>query len=158
MLGAGTGSRVKSRLLRIGEVAETCGVSVDTVRHYERRGLLPPATRTEANQRVFSPQAITRVLLVRRGLQFGFSLKELAVFMESRDHGVAPCHAVRGAAEQILKRVEAQLVELTRRRKMMRKTLHDWDARLANTRGGAPARLLEALPLSTARSAKPTPA
>jgi DNA-binding transcriptional MerR regulator len=146
MLNAGTGSRVKSGLLRIGEVAEACGVSVDTVRHYERRGLLPPATRTEANQRVFPAQAVDRVLLVRRGVQFGFSLKELAAFMKSRDKGVAPCQAVRGAAGQILDRVEAQLAELTRRRRMMRKTLEEWDARLAGAPASTPARLLEALP------------
>lgn len=151
MLDAGTGSRVKSGLFRIGEVAEACGVSVDTVRHYERRGLLPVALRTDANQRRYPQQAIARVMLVRRGVQFGFSLKELAVFMTARDKGQAPCHAVRGAAAQILKRVEAQLVELTRRRKMMKKTLRDWDARLADTRGSAPARLLETLPPSTPR-------
>ncbi|MEO8678906.1 MAG: MerR family DNA-binding transcriptional regulator, partial [Vicinamibacterales bacterium] len=144
MLEAGTSSRVKG--LRIGEVAEACGVSVDTVRHYERRGLLPAARRTDANQRVFPPQAINRVMLVRRGVQFGFSLKELAVFMKSRDKGVAPCHAVRDAAEQLLERVEAQLTELTRRRRAMRNTLRDWDARLANAPANQPARLLETLP------------
>jgi MerR family mercuric resistance operon transcriptional regulator/MerR family copper efflux transcriptional regulator len=144
MLEAGTGSRVKG--LRIGEVAEACGVSVDTVRHYERRGLLPAAFRTDANQRMFPPRAINRVMLVRRGVQFGFSLKELAAFMKSRDKGVPPCHAVRGAAEHILERVEAQLAELTRRRRVMRKTLKDWDARLASAPANQPARLLETLP------------
>lgn len=145
MLEAGTGSRVKG-LRRIGEIAAACGVSVDTVRHYERRGLLPAAARTEANQRVFPAQAITRVVLIRRSLQFGFSLKELAVFLKSRDKGVAPCRAVRGAAEQILERVEAQLAELTRRRRVMRKTLRDWDARLASAPANMPAHLLETLP------------
>lgn len=145
MLEAGTGSRGKG-FLHIGEVAGACGVSVDTVRHYERKGLLPLAIRTEANQRLFPPQAIARVTLVRRGLQFGFSAKELAVFMQSRDKGVAPCRAVRGAAEEHLSRVEAQLAELTRRRRAIRRTLRDWDARLASAPAGQPARLLETLP------------
>jgi DNA-binding transcriptional MerR regulator len=133
--------------LRIGQVAIACGVSVDTVRHYERRGLLPAASRSEANQRQYSRQAIPRVQLVRRGLQFGFSLKELAAFMQARDTGVPPCRAVRGAAEALLARVDAQLAELTRRRTIMRKTLRAWDMRLANTPENTPARLLEALPL-----------
>jgi len=155
MVGAGTGSRVKGGLLRIGEVAEACGVSVDTVRHYERRGLLPAAARTAANQRLFPQQAIARVTLVRRGVQFGFSLKDLAAFMKSRDQGIPPCRAVRGAAERLLARVEVQLAELIKRRRIMRETLCDWDARLATAPGGGPARLLEALPLpAAARNAR----
>jgi DNA-binding transcriptional MerR regulator len=138
-------------LVRIGEVAAACRVSVDTVRHYERRGLLPRASRTGANQRLYPRQAIARVLLVRRGLQFGFSLSQLAVFMKSRDTGVAPCHAVRGAAELLLEQVEEQLAELTRRRRLMRKTLRAWDVRLAATPADMPARLLEALPSSPRR-------
>jgi DNA-binding transcriptional MerR regulator len=145
MLEAGTGSRVKG-LLRIGEVAAVCGVSVDTVRHYERRGLLPAASRTEANQRVFPAQAIARVALIRRSVQFGFSLKELAVFLKSRDQGVPPCRAVRGAAELLLERVEAQLADLVRRRRIMRRTLRDWDVRLASAPANMPAHLLETLP------------
>lgn len=148
MLEAGTGSRVKG-LLRIGEVAAACGVSVDTVRHYERRGLLPAAPRTEANQRMFPAQAIARVALIRRSVQFGFSLAELAVFLKSRDKGVAPCRAVRQAAGQILERVEAQLADLTKRRRTMRRTLRDWDVRLTNAAPNTAARLLEALPATS---------
>ena len=132
--------------LRVGQVAAATGVSADTVRHYERLGLIPKALRTEAGYRQYPAQAIPRVQLVQRGLQFGFSLKELATFLKARDKGTPPCRAVRSAAEQLLSRVEQQLKDLVRTRTVMRKTLREWDVRLSATPLNAPARLLEALP------------
>lgn len=135
--------------LRVGQVAAATGVSADTVRHYERLGLIPKASRTEAGYRQYPAQAIPRVQLVQRGLQFGFSLKELATFLKARDKGTPPCRAVRTAAEQLLTRVEQQLKDLAKTRTVMRKTLREWDVRLSATPPNAPARLLEALPLQT---------
>ena len=134
------------RALRIGEVARACGVSVDTVRHYERIGVLRAAPRTEAGYRLYSSAAIDRVRLVRSAVQFGFSLTELATFLRARDRGSPPCRAVRAAAQQILDRVDAQIAELLETRQWMRTTLQDWDTRLARTREGGPAHLLESLP------------
>lgn len=134
------------RPLRIGEVARAAGVSVDTVRHYERIGVLRPAPRTGAGYRIYSPEAIDRVRLVRRALQFGFSLTELATFLRARDKGGAPCRAVRAAAQHIMERIEAQIAELLETREWMRTTLDEWDHRLARTPAGAPARLLDHFP------------
>jgi DNA-binding transcriptional MerR regulator len=134
------------RALRIGDVARACGVSVDTVRHYERIGVLRPAPRTDAGYRLYSPAAVDRVRLVRSAVQFGFSLKELGTFLRARDKGSPPCRAVRAAAQQIMDRVEAQITELLETRDRMRTMLHQWDKRLAHTREGAPAHLLEDLP------------
>jgi DNA-binding transcriptional MerR regulator len=131
--------------LRIGEVARAAGVSVDTVRHYERIGVLRTAPRTGAGYRLYSQEAIERVRLVRSAVQFGFSLTELATFLRARDQGAAPCRAVRAAAQQIMDRVEAQITELLQAREWMRTTLQEWDQRLARTRPGTPARLLDDL-------------
>jgi DNA-binding transcriptional MerR regulator len=133
------------RVLRIGEVARACGVSVDTVRHYERIGVLRTAPRTDAGYRLYSPAAVDRVRLVRSAVQFGFSLTELATFLRARDKGSPPCRAVRAAAQHIMDRVEAQIAELLETREWMRTTLQEWDTRLAHTRDGAPAHLLEDL-------------
>lgn len=132
--------------LRIGEVARAAGVSVDTVRHYERIGVLRAAPRTDAGYRLYSRDSINRVQLVRSAVQFGFSLKELALFLGARDKGAPPCRLVRAAAQQIMDRVEAQIAELLETREWMRTTLREWDQRLARTRPGDPARLLEDLP------------
>ena len=82
-------------LLRCGEVAKRCGVSPDTVRHYERLGLLPRATRTAAGYRQYPDSACRRVRVVRGALRLGFTLRELGEVMVVRDGGGAPCHAVR---------------------------------------------------------------
>ena len=137
---------MNQRPLRIGQVARAAGVSVDTVRHYERIGVLRPAPRTDAGYRVYSQDAIGRVRLVRSAVQFGFSLTELVAFLHARDSGAAPCRAVRAAAQQIMDRVEVQIAELLETRARMRTTLHEWDQRLARTRPGTPARLLDHLP------------
>ena len=140
-----------TRLL-VGQVASASGVSVDTVRYYERMGLLPPAARTASGYRHYPPQAVARVGLVQRALQFGFSLKELAEFLKARDAGTPPCRAVRDAAERLLGRVEEDLAALKKARARMRRTLRDWDVRLAESGDRAPARLLEALPVVRATS------
>ncbi len=141
---------MSARLLRIGDVAKAAGVSVDTVRHYERIGVLRRAPRTSSGYRVYQAEAIERVRLVRSAVQFGFSLNELAVFLRARDNGSPPCRAVRAAADQIMARVEAQIAELLDTREWMRTTLREWDHRLAGAAPGEPAKLLEGLPRSTA--------
>jgi DNA-binding transcriptional MerR regulator len=131
--------------LRIGEVAERTGVSVDTIRHYERLGLLPKAARTSAGYRQYSPSAVERVRLVRHALRFGFSLRDIAGFLRVRASGGQPCRDVRAAAERILTAVDQRIAELTAARTDMVQTLRNWDRRLARTPVNRPARLLEFL-------------
>jgi DNA-binding transcriptional MerR regulator len=132
-------------VLRIGQLAECTGVSVDTIRHYERRGLLPKATRTSAGYRQYPLSAVDRVNLVRHALRFGFSLLEIAGFLRVRASGGTPCRDVRAAADRILAAVDQRIAELTIARKEIRHTLREWDRRLARTPPNRPAKLLESL-------------
>jgi DNA-binding transcriptional MerR regulator len=120
-----------TEVLQIGELAERTGVSVDTIRHYERLGLLPKAARTNAGYRQYAPSAVVRVRLVRHALRFGFSLRDVAGFLRVRESGGRPCRDVRAAAERILTAVDQRIAELTAARKEMSRTLRDWDRRLA---------------------------
>lgn len=61
--------------LRIGQVAARTGVSVHTIRYYERIGVLPKPARTNAGYRQYSESSVLRIRLVRNAVQFGFSLK-----------------------------------------------------------------------------------
>jgi len=140
-----------SEVLRIGQLAERTGVSVDTIRHYERLGLLPKATRSTAGYRQFPPSTVDRVRLVRHALRFGFSLSDVAGFLRVRASGGTPCRDVRAAAERILTAVDQRIAELTAVRKDMSRTLRDWDRRLARTPANRPAHLLEALEAETDR-------
>lgn len=129
--------------MRIGELAGLAQVSRDTLRHYERVGVLPPATRGPNGYRVYSPAALDRVRLVRRALALGFRLSDLATALRARDAGETPCRAVRQLAARKLESVEHEMAALADRRHALRKTLRDWDRRLAHTQRGRQARLLD---------------
>jgi DNA-binding transcriptional MerR regulator len=128
-----------------GELARLAGVSTDTLRHYERKGVLPRPRRTANGYRRYPATALQRVQLVRRALAVGFTLEELAAILSARERGRAPCREVRALAARKLAEVETRLAELIALRAELRATLQDWDARLARAAPDARAGLLEAL-------------
>jgi DNA-binding transcriptional MerR regulator len=130
---------------RSGEIARRAGVSSDTLRHYEQKGLLAKPRRLENGYRVYPPEALDRVRLIQGALAVGFTLDELARLLRARDRGQPPCREVRAMAEQKLHDVERQLEDLSRFRDALARTLREWDVRLSNTNDRRPARLLEAL-------------
>jgi DNA-binding transcriptional MerR regulator len=132
--------------MRIGDVAAKAGVSTDTVRHYERLGLLPPAPRGANGYRQYPDSAVRRVLTIRSAVQFGFPLKDLRGFLESRAAGRPPCAAVRAQAARLLTEVDAKIRDLQEARRQMRRTLAAWDTRLSALGPGQPAGLLDLLP------------
>jgi DNA-binding transcriptional MerR regulator len=132
--------------MRIGQVAERAGVSADTIRHYEKLGLIPGVTRSEGGFRSYGPESLRRVLLVRRALVFGFSLAELQGYFTARDRGSAPCRQVRQAAGKKLQAVEEQMRELRAVRDAMRRVMLEWDEALSGASDGAKLHLLDRLP------------
>jgi MerR family Zn(II)-responsive transcriptional regulator of zntA len=74
-----------SKTLRSGALADAAGVSPDTIRHYERIGVLQRASRTDSGYRVYPASALERVLVVQRALRIGFTLAELAEVLKARD-------------------------------------------------------------------------
>ncbi len=131
--------------MRSGELADAAGVSPDTLRHYEKAGLLPAPRRLSNGYRVYPPEALEVVRLVQRGLAIGFSLAELAVFLKARRAGAPPCKTVHAMAMDRLDGLERQIESLSRFRDCFRDVLNDWTERLAETPDGSPARLLETL-------------
>ena len=132
-------------MFRAGELAQACGVSTDTLRHYERVGVLARAERTQAGYRQYPVEAVGRVRMVRRALTLGFSLAELARIFRVRERGGAPCREVRAMAAGKLEEIERQLEELRELRDYWRDLLVEWDRRLGSTPEGARAGLLEAI-------------
>lgn len=137
--------------MRIGEVAERAGVSADTVRHYERVGLLPRAPRRANGYREYTEAAVRRVLTIRSAVIFGFPLKDLRRFLEARAAGRPPCAAVRAHAQQLLTDVDVRIRELQHARRQMRRTLKAWDVRLSQLRPGEPGGLLDTLTMPRPR-------
>lgn len=135
----------KNGFLRSGELARLAGVSAETLRHYERKGLLVKPRRSRNGYREYPPSTLDRVRLVQRALSVGFTLNELARILKSRDTGGVPCRDVRGLAERKLEEVEAQLSQLTHLRDDLRALLKDWDELLTGRTRTERVGLLEAL-------------
>ena len=126
-----------------GELARMCGVSPDTIRHYERVGVLPAAVRGENGYRRFPREAAGRVMLIRRAIAIGFSLAEVARILKQRDSGSPPCRTVRALAGEKLEALDRRIAEMVATRDDLARLIEQWDARLATTREGEAARLLE---------------
>lgn len=122
-----------------------CGVSPDTIRHYERVGVIPHAARGANGYRSFPRAAVERVKLVRRAVAIGFSLEEIARILRQRASGAAPCRSVRAMASEKLTELDRRIAEMTAMRDELRNIIDEWDARLSATPEGEPARLLETL-------------
>jgi DNA-binding transcriptional MerR regulator len=144
-----------SKALRSGSLAKAVGVSPDTIRHYERIGVLPPASRTESGYRVYPTSAVERVLVVQRALRIGFSLAELAELLKARDAGGAPCRRVYQLAQEKLKGIEADIAALKRTKRYLEKVLSDWEQRIRRTGPGQKSHLLHSLSEALINSGAP---
>jgi DNA-binding transcriptional MerR regulator len=128
-----------------GELARLAGVSTDTLRHYERKGVLPTPSRSRNGYRRYAAESLERVRMVRSALAIGFTLAELAKILKARNAGRAPCREVRDLAAQKLDKVQAQLTDLAVLRDELKATLRDWDSLLLQTGSERRAGLLESL-------------
>jgi DNA-binding transcriptional MerR regulator len=131
--------------LHSGELARLTGVSSDTIRHYERMGILPESPRTASGYRLYGRNAVGSVQLVQRALRLGFTLAELSEILQVRDRGGVPCHHVLNMAEEKLGSLQQQIKELRRTQRYMRQLVRQWRAKLANTEPGSRAMLLHSL-------------
>jgi DNA-binding transcriptional MerR regulator len=132
--------------MRSGQLARQAGVSTDTLRHYERLGLLPLPQRTAGNYREYPLASAQRVELIQRALMIGFSLAELKTILAVRDKGGAPCRRVRNLLRSKIRNLDQQIKNLVSLRAEMNRLSRDWDTRLRRTRSGQAARLLESVP------------
>jgi MerR family copper efflux transcriptional regulator len=114
--------------MRIGEFADAVGVSVDAIRFYERRGVLPTAPRTPGGYRTFGRRDLDRVRLARRLQQLGLTIGEVVDTLSAHDAAGASCSSERWRLDQVEARIDAQLAELRRTRRLIREALAGCDA------------------------------
>lgn len=98
--------------MKIGQVAEEAGVSVDTVRFYERRGVLPAPDRMPSGYRTYTPAAVQRIRLARRLQALGLTLDEVIGALHATDRGDVSCASERWRLEAVLDRIDAKIAEL----------------------------------------------
>lgn len=109
---SGVWSRVKGWMMRIGEIADRSGVTVDTVRFYERLGVLPNPEREPSGYRDYAPETVERIQLTRELQAIGFTLNEIIDALAAHDAGGATCESERWRLDAVLERVDAKLAEL----------------------------------------------
>lgn len=106
--------------MRIGEFAQRAGVAIDTVRYYERQGLLPPPLRRASGYRSYGAADISRLRFVRRAKMLGFTLEEIRGLLALSGRREDDMSGLKAAAAEKLADVEVRLQELTRIRDGLR--------------------------------------
>lgn len=106
--------------MRIGELASTAGVAVDTVRYYEKIGLLPAPARTASGYRVYAAADLKRLKFIRNSKDLGFSLEEIHQLLEALAGPSADRGQVCDLAKARLEEIDSQLKRL----KDIRESLH----------------------------------
>ncbi len=106
-----------ARGYRIGEVAKRLGMSVDTLRYYERIGLLPAVQRSASGLRYYGEHDLARLRFIRRAQAMDFKLAEIASLLELREAPQRSRPAVRALAEGKLAEIDARLAALAELRR-----------------------------------------
>ena len=109
------------------ELAGACGASTDTLRHYERKGLLAKPQRTPAGYRRYPSDTVDRVRLIQRALVVGFSLDDLTRVLRERDPGGAPCRGVRALLDARLADLSARIRDLKSLKLELASLARVWD-------------------------------
>ena len=113
--------------MKIGQVADLATVSVDTVRFYERRGVLPVPERTASGYRTYTTATVERIRLARRLQQLGFTLDEVIDALHATDRGDISCQSERWRLESVLDRIDTKIAELKTARRQVQDVLSACD-------------------------------
>ena len=112
--------------LLIGELAKQAGVKSDTVRFYEKQGLLSKPTRTAAGYRVYDEAALKQLRFIKQAQSLGFSLQEIQRILTLRGEGRTTCKCVLAIAEATLSETERKLKELQNFRDGLKRHVQEW--------------------------------
>ncbi|NOX90198.1 MAG: MerR family transcriptional regulator [Calditrichaeota bacterium] len=101
----------------IGQLSRMSGVSVETIRFYERKGLLSPARRRSSGYREYTENEFKRLKFIRKAKEHGFTLKEIEELLELRLSPESTCGDIKERAELKLRIIKKKIAELTQMRK-----------------------------------------
>jgi MerR family transcriptional regulator, copper efflux regulator len=114
--------------VKIGEVAARAGVTIDTIRFYERRGVLPAAARRPSGYRDYPDSTVARIRMARDLQQLGFSLDEIIDALRAHDAGGVTCASELWRLGAVLDRIDARIADLRRTRRAVVATIADCSA------------------------------
>ncbi len=110
--------------LTIGQVAKQTGVGVETLRYYEREGLVEEPPRRDSGYRQYPEDVVKRVHFIKRAQQLGFSLKEIAELFALRVDPTTPARSVKQRATAKLADIECKIEELLRMKRDLEEITH----------------------------------
>ena len=102
--------------LTVSKLAEQVGTSADTVRYYERIGLLPETDRSPSGYRLYGDEAVERLRFIKRAQRFGLKLEAIAELLDVRQRGLCPCGHTRRMLEERVEELDEELSSLARLR------------------------------------------
>jgi MerR family mercuric resistance operon transcriptional regulator len=111
------------RGLSIGGLAHKSGVNLETIRYYERIGLMPKPDRTEGGHRSYAEGDIRRLSFIRRARELGFPLADIETLLVLEENGGSPCSQVRAIAASHLETVEKKIADLEHLRETLAATV-----------------------------------
>jgi Hg(II)-responsive transcriptional regulator len=124
----------EGRTLRVGQVARAAGVRPDTVRYYEREGLLAPAPRRPSGYRAFPPDAVRRIRFIKRAQELGFTLQEIRELLELEARDETECAPVLEIARRKAARVREKIADLETILEALEELIHACTHRRAGLR------------------------
>lgn len=126
--------------MKIGELSRATGTNIETIRYYERIGLLPAPSRTAANYRSYGDGHRARLAFVRHSRDLGFTIEEIRSLLDLSDHPERDCADADRIATRHLQQVEEKIAQLTLLREELTRIV-------GRCRGGiaADCRVIEAL-------------
>ena len=102
--------------LTVGQLAARAGVRADTIRYYERSGLLPEPNRTDGDHRRYGPADLDRMLFIRGAQRLGLRLAEIRELLSVRDTGVCPCGPAETLLSEHIGEIDREIARLARLR------------------------------------------
>jgi DNA-binding transcriptional MerR regulator len=124
--------------MKIGEVAVGAEVSVDTVRFYERRGVLPAPRRRPSGYREYAPSTVERIRMARALQHLGFTLDEIIDALRAHDTGTATCESELWRMDAAIDRIDARIAELRQTRRALTATVKECRAGRCRFGGSGP--------------------
>lgn len=104
---------MQQQKLAIGSLSQQSGCKIQTIRHYEDIGLLPPPKRTNGNHRLYNTGHIDRLIFIRRGRELGFSISDIRELFELSENPDASCEKASGIAKRHLEKIKKDKASLS---------------------------------------------
>ena len=109
--------------LTIGQLSKLTSVNIETIRYYEKIGMLPPPPRTEGGRRAYGRLETRMLAFIRRARELGFSLDEIRALLRLGGPEKATCGEVRTIATRHLEDIRAKLSDLKKLERLLSKTV-----------------------------------